>query len=164
MFNYFDITWCASLLLLIIHDYFKKCESFPICRIPSVKFWWLMGVEIRGMNLVNYIWGHSAIRCCERKLGFFNVCVLWFCFCWILLGVQIKVWQGSSNLFLIELANIQSNNNWNSRTSIQGKKTFTWPDKNAQNGSENNLKCSTIPWAELATSAVQRYNSWCSQS
>ena len=48
MLNYFDIAWCSSFLLLIIHDYFKKCESFPICRIPSVKFWWLMGIEIRG--------------------------------------------------------------------------------------------------------------------
>ena len=136
-------------------------SQFVEFHLSSSDDWW--GLRSEEVNLVNYIWGHSAIRCCERKLGFFNVCVLWFCFCWILLGVQIKVWQGSSNLFLIELANIQSNNNWNSRTSIQGKKTFTWPDKNAQNGSENNLKCSTILWAELATSAVQRYNSWCSQ-
>ena len=159
MLNYFDIAWCSSFLLLIFHDYFKKCESFPICRIPSVKFWWLMGIEIRGSEAGEWYLRTFGYSLLQEKTWI----LIWFCFCWILLlGVQIKVWQGSSNLFLIELANIQSNNNWNSRTSIQGKK-ITWPDKNAQNGSENNLKCSTILWAELATSAVQRYNSWCSQ-
>ena len=46
---------------------------------------------------------------------------------------------------------------------FKAKKTFTWPDRNAQNGSENNLICGSILWAELATSAVQWYIRWCSQ-
>ena len=115
------------------------------------------------VKLVNDFWGHSAIRCCKNLD--FSWCVCFdSAFVWILLlGVQIKVWQGSSNLFLIELANIQSNNNWNSGTSIQGKKNFHEGRQECQNGGENHLKYSTILWAELTTSAVHWHNRWCSE-